>query len=116
MSKALPFLAAGLLSVTALSAAELAPGRGASIALGDVSGVAYYTAEPDGYHVVATLAAGANATPVRFIAVLRPDQKAIVSVPGAPGGRDAEVEIVRVGDQVHIAKGPGDAHRVVGAH
>jgi hypothetical protein len=66
MSKAFLALAAGLLPATGLSAAELWPGRGASLALGDVSGMAYYTAEPDGYRVVATLAAGESTTPVRI--------------------------------------------------
>jgi hypothetical protein len=103
MSKAFPALAAGLLAATGLAAAELPPGRGASIDLGDVSGVAYYTAERDGYRVVTTLAAGENATPIRFIAVLQPDQKAIVSVPGAPGENATAVEIARVGDRVCIA-------------
>jgi hypothetical protein len=103
MSKALLALAAGLLPATGLSATELWPGRGASIQLGDVSGVAYYTAEPDGYRVVATLAAGENTTPIRFIAVLRPEQKAIVSVPGTHGAHETAVEIARVGDQVRIA-------------
>ena len=116
MSKALPILAAGLLSATGISAAELPAGRGASITLGDVSGVAYYTAEPEGYRVVTTLGAGETTTPVRFIAVLQPGQKAIVSVPGAPGGRDMAVEIARVGDDVHIAQGRSDGHRVVRAH
>jgi hypothetical protein len=103
MSKALFVLAAALLPATGLAAAELTPGRGASIALGDVSGVAYYTAEPDGYRVVATLAAGENTTPIRFVAVLQPGQKAVVSVPGKPGANETAVEIARVGDRVCIA-------------
>jgi hypothetical protein len=115
MSKAFLALAAGLLPATGLSAAELWPGRGASLALGDVSGMAYYTAEPDGYCVVATLAAGESTTPVRFITVLQPGQKSIVSVPGAPGGRETAVEIARVGDKVHVTTEPNDGPRVVGA-
>jgi hypothetical protein len=115
MSKALLALAAGLLPATGLSATELWPGHGASLALGDVSGMAYYTAEPDGYRVVATLAAGENTTPIRFTTVLQPGQKSIVSVPGAPGGSGAEVEIARLGDKVHITTERSDGHRVVGA-
>src|SRR5919197_4428658 len=70
-------LAAGLLAATGASAAELPVGAGASITLGDVSGIAYYTTEPDGYRVVLTVAAGEYKTPIRFIAVLQPGQKAI---------------------------------------
>jgi hypothetical protein len=115
MSKAFLALAAGLLPATGL-AAELPPGRGASLQLGDVSGVAYYTAEPDGgYRVVATLAAGESTTPVRFITVLQPGQKSIVSVPGAGAERETAVEIARVGDKVHVTTAPSDGPRVVGA-
>jgi hypothetical protein len=106
-------LAAGLVVATGALAAELPPGAGASITLGDVAGVAYYTTEPDGYRVVMTLAAGEYTSPIRFIAVLQPGQKAVVSVPGRPGESDTEVEIVRVGDQVYIGDGPGDVHPAV---
>jgi hypothetical protein len=98
-----------------LSGAELPPGHGASIALGDVSGIAYYTTEPDGCRVVTTLAAVEAATPIRFITLLQPGQKAIVSVPGKPGTSDSEVEIARVGDQVHITTGPDYVRPVVQA-
>jgi hypothetical protein len=106
-------LAAGLLAATGASAAELPVGAGASITLGDVSGIAYYTTEPDGYRVVLTVAAGEYTTPIRFIAVLQPDQKAIVSVPGRPGENDTELEIARVGDQVYIGDERADVHPVV---
>src|SRR6201981_107871 len=36
-----------------------------SIDLGEVSGVAYYTVERDGFHVVTTLAQGKAGTPIR---------------------------------------------------
>jgi hypothetical protein len=45
---------------------ELRPIEGKSISLGDVSGVAYYTVEKDGFAVVAIVASGEIATPVRF--------------------------------------------------
>ena len=106
-------LAAGLMAATGALGAELPPSAGASINLGDVSGIAYYTTEPEGYRVVLTLAAGEYTTPIRFIAVLQPGQKAIVSVPGRPGESDTEVEIARVGDQVYIDDERADVHPVV---
>ena len=54
-------LALGLGLVIASSAAhamEVAPIQAASLTIGQATGVAYYTVEATGYHVVATLAAG----------------------------------------------------------
>ena len=51
----------------------LRPIEGQSINLGEVSGVAYYTVEPDGFHVVTTLAQGEAGTPIRFVTALGPD-------------------------------------------
>jgi hypothetical protein len=97
--------AAGILASGAAHAAELRPLQASGIALGELAGVAYYTRENDGYHVVATLAAGENAAPVRFAATLLPGQKTTLSVPRA-GGRDAaSVEISRIGDRVIVTRG-----------
>src|SRR4029077_6838310 len=53
----------------------LKPLQGQVIELGDVSGVAYYTVERDGFRVVATLAKkNEDAVPVRVVAVLAPGQ------------------------------------------
>jgi hypothetical protein len=38
-----------------------------------VSGVAYYTVEPDGFHVVTTLAQDEAGTPIRFVTALELD-------------------------------------------
>ena len=52
MQKFVPALfAAGVLVSRAAQAAELRPMEASSIVLGDVSGVAYYTAENDGYRM-----------------------------------------------------------------
>jgi hypothetical protein len=64
-----------VLTFASLGAAHtkaLRPIEGQSINLGDVSGVAYYTVEPDGFRVVTTLAQGEAGTPIRFVAVLAP--------------------------------------------
>ena len=48
-----------------------------SIDLGDVSGVAYYTVERDGFHVVMTLAQGMEGTPIRVVSVLASGQSVV---------------------------------------
>ena len=106
MQKFVPALfAAGVLVSSAAHAAELRPMQASGIMLGNVSGVAYYTAENDGYRVVTTLASGESATPVRFITTLRPGQKTVLSVPREPGLSPISVEISRTGDRVTVAKG-----------
>ena len=85
-------------------AAYLAPGAAISIALGDVSGVAYYTVDHDGYHVVVALAAGPDATPVRFIASLAPGQKVTVSTPGHKGEPESRIDIARIGGGIVIGR------------
>ncbi|UGY01020.1 hypothetical protein [Bradyrhizobium quebecense] len=78
----------------------LRPIEAQSIHLGDVSGVAYYTVEPDGYRVVTTLSQGEAGTPVRFVSVLAPGQRALLSTPNQAGA----VEISRNGDSLTVRK------------
>src|ERR1700759_1193272 len=61
-------------SVGAAHADELRPIEAKSINLGDISGVAYYTIERDGFHVVTTLAQGEAGTPIRLGSLLAPGQ------------------------------------------
>ncbi len=75
-------------------------GNGHSIHLGRFDGAVYYTVEPDGYRVVATLASGADAQPIRFASTLQPGQRIVISVPQAVGQRSIDFEIVRDGDTV----------------
>ena len=93
---------AGLCLSGAALSEELQPAAARSLALGPVSGVAYYTAEDDGYHVVTTLASEGTAAPVRFTATLQPGQKVRVSVPREHGAEAIMVQIARVGDRVHV--------------
>jgi hypothetical protein len=74
-----------------------------SITLGDMQGVAYYTATADGYQVVATFAAGEQGTPVRFVATLMVGQKLIVSVPRSASEEPLAVQIGRFGDSVVVS-------------
>ena len=78
----------------------LRPIEGQSVNLGDVSGVAYYTVQPDGFRVVTTLAQGEAGTPIRVVSVLAPGQRVVLSTPQQA---DA-IEISRNGDGVLIRK------------
>ncbi len=93
---------AAMLAMGAAQAGELQPIAAQSISLGDVAGVAYYTVEPDGYRVVATVAAQDKA-PVRFIATLSPGQKVVVSVPGKVGEKESQLVLARMGDRLVVA-------------
>jgi hypothetical protein len=94
-----------LASLSAVQAEGLRPIQSQTIDLGDLSGVAYYTVERDGFHVVATLAQpGEDGAPVRVETVLAPHQKVTFSTPrGAGAGPDA-LEISRWNDQVLVRK------------
>lgn len=81
----------------------LAPLQAQSIKLGPITGIAYYSVEPDGYHLVATLAAGEDATPMRFETTLTADQKVLLSVPQAAGQPALEVQFARSGDGMSVS-------------
>jgi predicted aconitase len=66
----------------------LRPIEAKSIDLGGVSGVAYYTVERDGFHVVTTLAEGEAGTPIRVVSILSPGQRVVLSTP-APESKSA---------------------------
>jgi len=87
-------------SLEAAHADDLRPISAISIDLGEVSGVAYYTAERDGFHVVATLAQGMTGTPIRVVSVLAPGQSLAFSTPRQEGA----LEISRNGDSVLVRK------------
>ncbi|QDW37802.1 hypothetical protein FFI89_011945 [Bradyrhizobium sp. KBS0727] len=74
-----------------------------SIVLGDVSGVAYYTVEPDGFHVVTTLAQGEAGTPLRVVSVLARRQRVVLSTTNQASG----LEISRQGDRVFVRRANG---------
>ena len=87
-----------LASLGAAQANNLKPIEGRSINLGDVSGVVYYTVEPNGFRVMTTLAQGEAGTPIRFVSVLAPGQRALLSTPH----QTAAVEISRNGNEVTV--------------
>ena len=92
-------LATALISGTA-SAEDLRPIAAQPISLKDVTGSAYYVVKSDAYHLVATLAAGKAATPIRFSSTLVPGQVVTILVPGEVGTPGAQIEFKRLGDQV----------------
>ncbi|MFT0860135.1 hypothetical protein [Ancylobacter sp. G4_0304] len=79
----------------------LRPEAAQVINIGYVNGVAYYTDEADGYHVVATLSVAGGA-PIRVAATLQPEQAVSFSVPGAVETSPSVVEIARRGDRVTV--------------
>ena len=99
------FLAAAftLASLGAAHAGGLRPIEGLSVNLGGVSGVAYYTVEPDGFRVVTTLAQGEAGTPVRYVSVLARGQRVVLSTPHQAGA----LEISRKGDSLLVRKTNG---------
>jgi hypothetical protein len=84
-------------------AAELRPLQAQTIALGAVRGVAYYTETPQGYEIVATMAAGESGTPMRFIATLMSGQKIVLSVPQAMDNPAIDIEIARHGNSLVVS-------------
>ena len=90
----------GIASLAFARAEGLRPIEGRSIDLGEISGIAYYTVERDGFHVVATLAQGQAGAPIRVVSVLAPGQRVVLSTPQQA---DA-IEISRKGDSVLVRK------------
>jgi hypothetical protein len=89
-----------LASLQAAHADGLHPIEAKSIDLGEVSGVAYYTVEGDGFRVVTTLAQGMAGTPIRVVSILAPGQRVVFSTPH----QAAALEISRNGDSVLVRK------------
>jgi hypothetical protein len=100
--KAFTALAGALVFCSAASAAELEPIAAKSIHMGDVNGIAYYTVEPDGFHVVATLSAGEQGQPIRFITTLLPGQSTTISVPREVGQSEMTFQVRRVNDSIFV--------------
>jgi hypothetical protein len=93
-------VAFGVASLGAARADGLRPIQGQSVDLGEISGIAYYTVERDGFHVVATLAQGEAGTPIRVVSVLAPGQRLVLSTAHQAGA----IEISRQGDSVLVRK------------
>jgi hypothetical protein len=79
-------------------------GQSQAVNVGGVAGDVYYTAKPDGYHVVATLAGRGGEAPFRFEVVLVRGQAVTVSTPRALGQPADAVEITRQNDRLLVRK------------
>ncbi|WP_019903743.1 hypothetical protein [Methylobacterium sp. 77] len=102
------FIAAAVLTAGALtgtaSAETIKPLDGGSVSLGELSGVAYYTAEPKGYRVVVTLARTETGRAVRFETILGSGQSVTLSTPQELGATADAIEISRTGDTVAVSR------------
>jgi hypothetical protein len=101
------------LAADGLRADPLAPFEARDIALGGVTGVAYYTVEPEAYRVVATFAGEGNGPRIQVEALLTGDSAILVSTPPALGGR-GEAVVIRRSDgwlTVEPAADPGAGER-----
>lgn len=69
----------------------------------------YYTAEPNGFRVVATASdmKAAEGGVIRFITMLQDGQTAVVSVPGGVGEPAQELVFARIGDHLSLTTYPG---------
>jgi hypothetical protein len=86
---------------------DASPIEDQAIDLGDIAGDAYYTVQPDGYHVTATFAdRRGTTTPVRFEAVLASGQALRVSTPRGAGEQPISVSIRREDARVIVSKTP----------
>lgn len=104
-SGSLALLFATCLVGGAALAEELQPIQGRSIALGPVNGMAYYTNDAAGSHLVATLSSGEDSTPVRVVATLASGQSVSLSVPHGVGEPATQVTFSRQGEHVFVTDG-----------
>jgi hypothetical protein len=103
--------AASLVAVFGDARAEdLAPFAGRSVAVGEMSGVAYYRPMEAGYEVVITLADGPAGRPVRFVTTLSPGQATKISAAGMAGEEPTSVTITRNGDHLSVDDRSAHAH------
>jgi hypothetical protein len=106
----LPYIAAAAALLFSLSTAQadgLKPVQAQRIDLGKVSGIAYYTVEAEGFHVVATLANGETGElPLRVQAVLTSGQSVVFSTPGSTMAASVSITIKRHGNELRVERNP----------
>ncbi|MGH7082375.1 MAG: hypothetical protein ACREFV_07915 [Acetobacteraceae bacterium] len=91
-----------LIACVANAQPPLAPAQSQSIVLGPVSGGIYYTAAPDGDHVIATLQCSLPPCIVRFAATLTHGQSVTLSTPRGVGQPPIAAQIERRGNQLLV--------------
>jgi hypothetical protein len=95
-------VAACVLASTSLHAEPLRPIQAQNVDFGGLTGVGYYTVEPDGYRLVLTLRAPQSAAPFRVVATLAPAQTLTLSVPRKAGEPAAELHFVRHDERLFV--------------
>jgi hypothetical protein len=104
MSYRSALVAAATVALAGAAHAEaLKPIQAHTVDLGSIAGVAYYTVEKDGHHLVVFLKAAEMQTPVRFIATLAPEQKVTFSVQRRAGEPPVDVNFTRHGEQIDVS-------------
>jgi hypothetical protein len=91
--------------VRGAQAEELLPIQSRTIAMGLVSGAAYYTNDAAGSRLVTTLGGDEGSTPVRIATTLAAGQSVTLSVPAGVGEPAAEVTFSSSGDRVFVKDG-----------
>ena len=105
----LPVLAAVVLPFAA-DGGTLPPSNAQVSKLGPLTVVTYYMAEPDGFHVVMTVAKtdGDASSVVRFADVLADGQQVVMSVPREAGKASLEVVVSRQGQALSVSGPVGE--------
>lgn len=88
-----------------LQAEELPPLQSRTIALGPVSGAAYYTNDGAASRLVATLGGDENTAPMRVAVTLAAGQSVTLSVPAGVGEPSVEVTFIRRDGRVFVDDG-----------
>ena len=86
------------------------PIQAQKVELGPLTGVAYYTVEPDGHRLVVTLQAPESDTPFRVVATLTPGQTVTLSVPRGAGEPAMDVRFTRDDEQISMNSNGKVAH------
>jgi hypothetical protein len=98
-------LAATAVALTSgiVRADEPRPIQAQRLDLGGVAGIAYYTVEPDGFHVVATLAQDSkDGIPLRVQSVLDVGRSLKLSTPGVNGIEPATITFAHEGEKLVV--------------
>ena len=88
-----------------LRSTELHPVEAKSLPLGEVSGIAYFTVQGQGYRLIVTLA-GLGGTPVRLVSTLLPGQEVAISAASSAGVSARTIQFSRQGDHLVVATKP----------
>jgi hypothetical protein len=106
------FAAFAVVSVAAspVHADPFKPIQAQKVELGALTGVAYYTLEPEGHRLVLTLQAPESGAAFRVVATLAPGQAVTLSVPSSVGEPAVDVHFARDDAQISMNGNGAMAH------